>query len=145
MTKRYERILVAVDGSKAAEAAFEKAVEIAKRNAGDLYICHIIDTRSLSTVEQYDQTIFTHAKQKGEDLLSAYQNRALENGVTSSTILELGSPKVKISKDVAHSYQVDLIVTGATGLNALERFLMGSVSEAITRHATCDVLIVRNP
>ena len=32
---------------------------------------------------------------------------------------------------------------GSTGLNAVERFIIGSVSEAIVRHAECDVLVVR--
>ena len=32
---------------------------------------------------------------------------------------------------------------GASGLNAVERFMIGSVSEAIVRHAPCDVLVVR--
>ena len=32
---------------------------------------------------------------------------------------------------------------GATGLNAVERFLIGSVSEHIIRYAKCDVLVVR--
>ena len=30
-----------------------------------------------------------------------------------------------------------------SGLNAVERFIVGSVSEAIVRHAPCDVLVVR--
>ena len=32
---------------------------------------------------------------------------------------------------------------GATGLNAVERLFIGSVSEYVIRHAICDVLIVR--
>ena len=32
---------------------------------------------------------------------------------------------------------------GATGLNAVERLFIGSVSEYVIRHAPCDVLIVR--
>ncbi len=32
---------------------------------------------------------------------------------------------------------------GATGLNAVERLLIGSVTEYVTRTATCDVLVVR--
>jgi nucleotide-binding universal stress UspA family protein len=32
---------------------------------------------------------------------------------------------------------------GATGLNAMERILIGSVSSYVARHAECDVLIVR--
>ncbi|HHQ0107144.1 TPA: universal stress protein, partial [Listeria monocytogenes] len=38
----------------------------------------------------------------------------------------------------------DLIMCGATGLNAVERLLIGSVSEYIIRHSPCDVLVVRN-
>ncbi|MEL5941041.1 universal stress protein, partial [Tetragenococcus halophilus] len=38
---------------------------------------------------------------------------------------------------------VDLIILGATGLNAVERLFIGSVSEYVTRNASCDVLIVR--
>ena len=32
---------------------------------------------------------------------------------------------------------------GATGLNAVERLLIGSVTEYVTRVADCDVLVVR--
>lgn len=32
---------------------------------------------------------------------------------------------------------------GSSGYNALERFVMGSVSDAIVRYAKCDVLVVR--
>ncbi len=32
---------------------------------------------------------------------------------------------------------------GATGLNAVERLLIGSVTEYVTRTADCDVLVVR--
>ncbi|KAB5915090.1 universal stress protein, partial [Bifidobacterium adolescentis] len=38
---------------------------------------------------------------------------------------------------------VDLIMLGATGLNAVERLFIGSVSEYVIRNATCDVLVVR--
>jgi len=57
--------------------------------------------------------------------------------------IEYGSPKVTIAKKLAPNHNVDLIVCGATGLNAVERFFIGSVSESITRYAKCDVLIVR--
>ncbi len=38
---------------------------------------------------------------------------------------------------------IDLIMIGATGLNAVERLLIGSVTEYVTRTAVCDVLVVR--
>ena len=32
---------------------------------------------------------------------------------------------------------------GATGLNAVERILIGSVTEFVTRAAVCDVMVIR--
>ena len=65
-------------------------------------------------------------------------------GVTNvETRLEFGSPKAIIPKRLASELGVDLIMCGTSGLNAVERFIVGSVSEAIVRHAPCDVLVVR--
>ena len=59
--------------------------------------------------------------------------------------MEYGSPKNRITKEVASIVEADLIICGATGLNAVERFLLGSVSEAIVRSSKCDVLVMRTP
>jgi nucleotide-binding universal stress UspA family protein len=144
MNMAYKKILVAVDGSKEAEWAFKKSVEIAKRNEASIILSHIIDVRNLATVEAYDRAIMERAEKHAKELLENYKQQALEAGVKEViTDIEYGSPKVKIAKEVAPKYEADLIVCGATGLNAVERFLIGSVSEHITRYAKCDVLVVR--
>lgn len=145
MALKYNNILVAVDGSKEAKRAFNKAVQLASDHEANLFISHIIDTRTFASVEHYDRTIFSEAERYARDMLEEYKEHALEQGIKKvSLVLDYGSPKVKIAKDVAQKYEIDLIVTGATGLNAVERFLIGSVSEHITRHSKCDVLIVRS-
>ncbi|WP_280769916.1 universal stress protein [Salipaludibacillus daqingensis] len=144
MPVKYNTILVAVDGSDEAKRAFRKAASLAKDHEAKLLLTHIVDTRTFASVEHYDRTIFSEAEKYAREMLEEYKQLALADGLTDVTlILDYGSPKVKIAKDVAKKYEVDLIVTGATGLNAVERFLIGSVSEHITRHARCDVLIVR--
>jgi len=37
-----------------------------------------------------------------------------------------------------------LIVMGATGLNAVERALVGSTTSYVVNHAKCNVLVVKN-
>ncbi|WP_203361488.1 universal stress protein [Bacillus sp. REN10] len=144
MSMKYENILVAVDGSKEAEWAFKKAIEISKRNDATLNLVHVIDTRSFAAIEAYDRSIAERASQYGNELLTEYKAEAEKAGVKAvNTFVEYGSPKVIIPKDVAKKVEADLIVCGATGLNAMERFLIGSVSEHITRAARCDVLVVR--
>ncbi|SDH32470.1 Nucleotide-binding universal stress protein, UspA family [Alteribacillus persepolensis] len=142
---RYNNILVAVDGSEEAKRAFKKSAEIAAENNAALVIAHVIDTRTFATIEQYDRTIVSRAETSGQELLDRYKQEAHNKGVEDvTTIIEFGSPRVKIPKDIAKQYNIDLIITGATGLNAVERMLIGSVSEAVARQARCDVMIVRS-
>lgn len=144
MGLKYQNILVAIDGSKEAEWAFKKGIEIAKRNNGNLILTHIIDTRTFAMVEAYDRTIADKADKLATELLENYESIARKAGVENVHYeIDFGSPKVKIPKDLAKKHKVDLIICGATGLNAVERFFIGSVSEHITRYAACDVLIVR--
>ncbi|XJS10514.1 universal stress protein [Aerococcaceae bacterium WGS1372] len=51
--------------------------------------------------------------------------------------------KEMIAEEVPRRENIDLIILGAKGMSALERFFMGSVSENVIRHAACDVLVVR--
>jgi len=144
MSLNYKHILVAVDGSLEAEWALEKAIEVCKLHNASLIIGHIIDTRTFATVEAYDRTVAERAEDFATRLLTNYKELAIAEGVNDvSTEVEYGSPKVRIAKDLAPKNNVDLIVCGATGLNAVERFFIGSVSEHITRYAKCDVLVVR--
>ena len=145
MSVNYKTILVAVDGSNEAKRALKKSIIMAKDNGAKLLIVHIIDTRTFASIEHYDRMVFAESEKYAEEMLNEYKKQAVNSGVQDvSMIIDYGSPKVKITKDVVKKYDVDLIVTGATGLNAVERFLIGSVSEHITRHSACDVLIVRN-
>jgi nucleotide-binding universal stress UspA family protein len=45
--------------------------------------------------------------------------------------------------DTATHWPADLIVVGSHGRRGFGRFLLGSVSEAIAKHATCSVEIVK--
>lgn len=144
MSITYKNILVAVDGSKEAEWAFKNSVAIAKRNDATLNLANVIDTRSFAAVEAYDRSIADKAQAFAEELLAGYKKEAEAAGVTKvNVIVDYGSPKSVIAKDLANKVEADLIICGATGLSAVERFLIGSVSEYIVRAAKCDVLVVR--
>lgn len=146
MTLVYKQILVAVDGSKESEWAFKKAVAIADRNTATLNLINIIDTRSYAAVEAYDRSIAERAQKFAEELLNDYKVEAEKAGLQHvNVIVEYGSPKTMISRDISKKLEADLIICGATGLNTVERFLIGSVSENIVRSAKCDVLVVRTP
>ena len=143
MTLSYNHILVAVDGSKEAEWAFKKSIDIARRNNATLNLANVIDTRSFAAIEAYDRSIADRALSFAEELLGDYKKQAEAAGVSKvNIIVDYGSPKTMIARDVAKKVEADLIICGATGLSTVERFLIGSVSGHIVRAAKCDVLVV---
>lgn len=144
MSEKYEKILIAVDGSKASEKAFNKAVQIAKDEDATLVLAHVIDSRTFATAEAYDKSLSQRAEKYAKNLIDEYVENAKEAGLEKvESVIKYGSPKVIITKEIAPEQDADLIVVGATGLNAVERFLIGSVSESVARYSKCDVLIVR--
>lgn len=144
MGLKYQNILVAIDGSTEADRAFKKGIEIAKRNDATLVLVHVIDTRSFALIEAYDTVIGDRAEKLAKDMLEKYLKQAEDAGITKVQYeIDYGSPKIRIPRDLAKKHNADLILCGATGLNVVERFFIGSVSEHITRYAACDVLIVR--
>lgn len=143
MSTMYRTILAAVDGSEEGYYAFRKAISIAGKEKAQLIICTVVDERSYTGIE-YSPAIFAGFEKYAKTLLAEYKTQALEAGLTNvETSLEFGSPRIKIPKSAAPKYKADLIIAGAAGTGAVERLILGSVSEHIVRRATCDVLIVR--
>ncbi|AMB99753.1 universal stress protein UspA [Aerococcus urinaehominis] len=144
MFQEYKHILAPIDGSEEAELAFKKAIEVAKRNQASLTIAHIIDTRAVATPGGYEGNFIDDLEAQAEKLLASYQAEAAAAGLDQvTTLVDYGSPKVQIVKQIVPEEQIDLIMLGATGLNAVERLFIGSVSDYVIRHAPCDVLVVR--
>jgi len=144
MANHYKSIVVAVDGSKEAEYAFRKSIDVARRNQDSiLNLVNVIDTRAF---EAYERSSVEGAQKRSEELLNGYKAQAEAKGLENiNIVVEHGSPRTIITKELANLVNADLIICGATGLNNVERFLIGSVSEAIVRSATCDVLVIRTP
>ena len=144
MIQQYQNILVAVDGSEESEKAFKKAVNVAKRNDANLVLAHIIDTRAFQSISSFDDELANQATTMAKQTLAELTTFAKNLGVEKITqVVKYGAPKTILAKELPSEYQIDLIMVGATGLNAVERLLIGSVSEYIIRHAHCDVLVVR--
>ena len=148
-SKEYTRVMVAVDGSKTSEIAFKKAVDIVARNQGKLYIVHIVDTRTLQVFPQYERPLngsdfLNQQSNAAKQTLDKYKEWAEQRDVTDiEIIIKNGSPRTELADVLPEEYEIDLLILGATGLNAIERAFVGSVSQYVVRNAPSDVLIVR--
>jgi nucleotide-binding universal stress UspA family protein len=144
------KILLAVDDSKFSEAATNAVIAQAHSKETEVRVLHVVEPPSLLVAREmggYDPALEViwekeskHAKASVEK--TAEKLRSHDMKVT--TAVQQGDPKSLII-DAADEWHADLIVVGSHGRNGLDRFLMGSVSEAIARHAHCSVEIVRIP
>ena len=148
----YRNILVAVDDSVKSRLAFKSAVETALVFDAKLTICHIkkntiiytpIDpTGMLATTHIFNQDLSSYMDEE----LEKYKEEAKKAGVKEIEVVQTysSSPGLAIAEVIAPGYEVDLIVCGASNKSGFDRFLLGSVSLDIVKHAKCDVNVIRN-
>ncbi|AYF92787.1 universal stress protein [Apilactobacillus bombintestini] len=145
MLKDYNQIMIPVDGSNNSKLAFNKAIEVAKRNHANLNIVHVIDTRSFTNLANFDSSMLDDVTSRVKKTLEEYLQKAKDAGVENVDYsIEYGAPKSVIARELVDRFNTDLIIIGANGQSAAERLLIGSVASYVTRVAACDVLIVKS-
>ena len=137
----FKKILVAVDGSEGAEKAIQFACDIVKKFRSELILLCVVPQPILFGVEA-GIVDFRPLENAGKDILNASKKIAKEKGLAPDTRLEVGQAADKIVQ-VAKAGNFDLIVIGSRGMSAVKSFLLGSVSNKVSHHASCPVLIVR--
>ena len=155
----YSKILVPYDGSKYAEKALNKAVNLAKLIKGsEIIILNVIEeiltppsvfrtrirhfkTGEDTTLSTYFRDLQTDMRYKMVNTLEKIKQK-YKNSVKIRTVVLVGSAKDKIV-EYANRQNVDLIVMGSKGLKGISRLLMGSVSRHVSEKVKCSVMIVR--
>lgn len=134
----YKKILVPVDGSEKSLQAARHGARLAAEFDASVTLLYVVpempaDIRSIVIKEINNQ---------GKNLLrKAAQVVASYDVFVEQKILQ-GHPAETICKK-ARLHKYDLIVIGSRGLSGVKGYLLGSVSMAVTVHATCPVMIIR--
>jgi nucleotide-binding universal stress UspA family protein len=75
--------------------------------------------------------------------MTAPSAKMLENtGLKVTDVIKAGKPW-KVLVEEAKNWKADCIFVGARGLGMIQRFLLGSVSNAVASRAHCSVEVVR--
>jgi len=135
------RILLATDLTETSAGATDQAFELAQQLRASLLVVSVIDpgsARAEQPVLRMDQR-----RAEREVAAQALVLRGRRERIGVSFLVWEGEPGPSII-DAAQSEQVDLIVVGTHGRNRMERMVLGSVSDHVSRNAPCPVLIVRS-
>ena len=144
----FARIVVGTDGSETAAEAVRQAVDLAKQSGAQLSIVSAYEPVSKRRVEgeQLDAPAdVQHEIGPREDVnlvLDAAAAAAKKEGLEVQTHPVEANPADAIL-NVAEETGADLIVVGNKGMTGTRRFLLGSVPNNVSHHASCSVIIVR--
>ena len=143
------KILHAADGSPHAETAGQLLNPIPFPKESEIIVANVLEEIYVSA---FGDHIGTHVREAMHDerlvsaneLLKTSAGRFSDHFASVREELLAGHAAHELT-ELVDSEGVDLMTLVARGMNALERFLLGSTSEKVLRHAPCSVLVAHRP
>lgn len=140
------KILLAIDDSRFSEAAAKSLAGQFRPEDTEVRVLHVIEPVVISEPPQMTPGYYPELEERipqGRELVDRVAKPLSSAGFKVTVSVATGDARTVILKDAAE-WPADLIVLGSHGRKGLERFLLGSVSEAVARYAQCSVQIVRS-
>jgi nucleotide-binding universal stress UspA family protein len=142
------KILLAIDESDFSRAALQSVMARPWPPNTEVKVLNVVEPPSLLMGREMAgpdlefEAVWNALREQAKDLVAKAAEKLRGAKFEVSTELVEGDPKSQII-DIAKEWHADMIVLGSHGRTGLSRFLMGSVSQAVVRHAHCSVEIVR--
>jgi nucleotide-binding universal stress UspA family protein len=139
----YEDVLVPTDGSEGAAVAVEWGVDLADVYGATVHTVYSVETGRFPSPGG-TEPLHDALEATGQDALSTVRERAREAGV--SVVGHLGrGPAARVILAYVEENGIDLVAMGTHGRSGVERYLIGSVTEAVVRNAGVPVCCVPLP
>ncbi len=143
------KILLAIDDSKCSEAAAQALIQQMRRENVEVCVFHVVVPLIIVPYSHMGELQTLQAEQlerlkEGKELAERTAEKLRVAGFKAQAGTDEGDPRTAII-DKAAEWSADLIFMGSHGRTGIDRFLIGSVSNAVLRHAFCSVEIVRPP
>jgi nucleotide-binding universal stress UspA family protein len=146
--KSFSKILVPIDFRPHSAEAVRRAVELADQYSAEVVLLHAYEPGEYPALPGdivYDDQQLERMTERIRARLEAVRRDVDPVGRRRVTTRVLqGSPTRSIIEAAAKE-PFDLIVMGTHGRTGVERFVLGSVAEEVTRRAPCAVLTVKVP
>ncbi|TQD26649.1 universal stress protein [Methanolobus vulcani] len=140
----YKNIFIATDGSKQNEKAVIHGIELAKMSGAKLYAGYVVDTAAFTSIPMDAgwEMMYELLEKEANGATDTVEELAKKEGITFESVVLEGNPSHEII-EFADNNNIDLIVMGTLGKTGIDRFLLGSVAEKVTRNSKVPVLVVR--
>lgn len=137
---RFERFLVASDGSEFSAAAVREAISMAKKCGAELHLMSLVATGVEH--EALGEAILRQEMDAAQAHLDGVKAQAVAAGVRCETHLIHGQAVDREIVDLAERIKADLIIMGRRGRRGLARMMLGHATAQVIGQAHCSVLVV---
>lgn len=138
-----KNILLATDGSAAAERAVDFAASLASHFGASILVLHAFHPLPKFLGEPNFSDAIYKQLDEAKGLVENVARRLRERGVTQVDTDMIEGAATTVILDVAKTRKPDLIVMGARGMGVWQGIILGSVSMGVTQRAECPVMIVK--
>lgn len=141
----YNNILVPLDGSRNSQQALEEACKLAKQFDSKLQLVTVINNTNFyygAGAAGMPPSMYDDQHKIAENIIAEAKKYADSQGVNYETAIDIGNPKNIIAHVYPDEHDVNLIVIGKSGVDAINRLLIGSITAFVVRNATTKVLVV---
>jgi nucleotide-binding universal stress UspA family protein len=149
---RFRRALVALDDAAGAAHTVAWLASAAWLKGCAFTLAHVVEDRYLresrvaasqfAGSEQYLDRLQRALREAGQQFLDGQRDTLAAAGARVDTMVLEGDPaRTLVTHTEGGSF--DLVVVGSRGRHGLGRFLLGSTSQKVVRHAAASVLLVR--
>lgn len=139
----YEEILIPTDGSELAAEAIEHGIAIAQQFDARVHTVNIVDLSEIAATPNYTPPteLIERFESEGEAATERIAAEARDVGLDAVTEVRKGFSATDLL-EYADENAIDLITMGTAGRSGLDRFLLGSTTERVIRHADMPVIAV---
>jgi nucleotide-binding universal stress UspA family protein len=141
----FKHILIPIDAPQLSQHAAKVGLEFAQRLQAQVTLLHVLQMPPVYPPQSEHATLET-IRDHAQKLLEPWPDLAATKGVSLKTkMVQDDAHSVAASIiNAANSLECDLILMGTQGREGLERLLVGSVAERVTRLANQPVMLVRS-
>ena len=136
---RYERFLVATDGSEYSAGAVREALRLAQRCGARVQAMAVVAS---GEYESMGDQLLKQELDTARRHLDAVQLQAAAAGVACESVIAQGNQIHREIARAAEAMQADLIIMGRRGRHGLARLMLGDVTARVIGQARCSVLVV---
>lgn len=143
--KKYQKILVPLDGSKLSESVLPEVERLASALGAIILILRVVNVHFwLGTDPLVQEAKEVKVVEKAQEYVDKIKEQMENRGFTAESCVAYGPDAAKQILNFASAYHnIDFIMMCTHGYTGAKHLLFGSVAEKVVHHTTIPVFLVR--